>query len=55
VEVLVNGRRGMLTGRSSLQYLEVRWEEGEDAGNLARVRGRYVQLPTLFLDDRIQA
>lgn len=44
VEVLVGGRRGRLTGRSSLQYLEVQWEEGEDAGTLARVRGRNVQL-----------
>lgn len=42
--VLVGGHSGRLTGRSSLQYLEIRWEEGEDAGKLARVRGRNAQL-----------
>jgi Cft2 family RNA processing exonuclease len=47
VEVLVNGRSGRLSGRSTLQYLEVRWEDGEDAGNLARVRGRNVSLPAM--------
>jgi len=47
VEVLVNGRSGRLTGRSTLQYLEVCWEVGEDAGQLARVRGRNVSLSAM--------
>ncbi len=42
--VLINGRRGTLTGRSSWRYFEVRWEEGEEAGELTRVRGHNVQI-----------
>lgn len=42
--VLINGRHGMLTGRSSWRYFEVRWDEGEEAGERTRVRGHNVQV-----------
>jgi Cft2 family RNA processing exonuclease len=42
--VLINGRRGTLTGRSSWRYFEVRWVEGEEAGECTRVRGHHVQV-----------
>ena len=49
-QVLVNGRRAVLTGRSRLQHLEVRWEDGEEADSPARVRGRNVQLPAAAME-----
>jgi hypothetical protein len=37
--VLIKGRRSTLTARSTWLYFEVRWEEGEEAGELTRARG----------------
>jgi hypothetical protein len=42
--VLIHGRRGTLTGRSTWRYFEVRWVEGGEAGELTRVRGHNVQV-----------
>jgi hypothetical protein len=44
ISVDINGRRGTLTGRSNWRLFEVRWEEGEEAGELARVRGGHIAL-----------
>ncbi|MEO6891140.1 MAG: MBL fold metallo-hydrolase [Ktedonobacteraceae bacterium] len=52
--VLVNGRRGTLTGRSTWHYLEVRWEEGEDQGACVRVRGNHVQVVAEGIPDRTE-
>lgn len=42
--VLVNGRRGRLTGRSTWRLFEVAWDEGEQAGERSGVRvGNIVQ------------
>jgi Cft2 family RNA processing exonuclease len=49
--VLINGRRGTLTGRSTWRYFEVRWEEGEEAGELTRVRGHNIQIVGEARDD----
>ena len=48
---LINGRRGTLTGRSSWRYFEVRWEEGEEAGERTRVRGHHVHIVGEVRDD----
>ena len=42
--VLINGHHAMLTGRSSWRYFEVRWDEGEEAGERTRVRRHNVQV-----------
>jgi Cft2 family RNA processing exonuclease len=49
--VLINGRRGTLTGRSTWRYFEVRWEAGEEAGELTRVREHHVQVVGEARDD----
>jgi len=49
--VLINGRRGTLTGRSTWRYFEVRWDEGEEAGEPTRVRGHHVQIVGEARDD----
>jgi Cft2 family RNA processing exonuclease len=51
--VLINGWRGTLTGRSSWRYFEVRWEEGEEAGELTRVRGHNVHIVGEVRDDAV--
>ncbi len=42
--VQLKGKRGMLTGRSNWRLFEVRWQEGEHAGELTYVRGSNLQL-----------
>ena len=42
--VQLNGKRGVLTGRSNWRLFEVRWQEGEHAGELTCVRGSNLQL-----------
>ncbi len=49
--VLINGRRATLTGRSTWRYFEVRWDEGEEAGELTRVQGHHVQVVGEARDD----
>lgn len=41
--VLVKGRRATLTGRSNRRLFEVRWDEGEEAGEQARIRSGNIQ------------
>jgi hypothetical protein len=41
--VLVKGRRATLTGRSNRRLFEIRWDEGEETGALARVRSGNIQ------------
>ncbi len=42
--IQVNGRRGTLTGQSNWRLFEVRWEEGEEAGELTQVRSGTIHL-----------